>query len=311
MSPKEVLDLATLKPRHWSQLKVRRTGEPLRILVGSRKGGTGKTSAVLALAAMWARWGLKIRVIDGDPQDASSTVLIGRDVAPNLPNLFDVFLREKNLDEATYPSAIDGVSLVPSFRDLTSLPDELRRQTRNQITTAGLMRAMFADSADAAATGDGGEGSGFDVELMDAGGDMNAVVESMMCAAQHLVLCLNTSVMDQLGVGEMDEVIGRVQKELNPSLDLAAVLMSRYAARTRLAIDLGNQLREDHPKAITLGIPASVSVAEWPGMGGETLFSYAPQSSATLAFCQLAALLVDRVENLEWVMGPEEVVRSE
>lgn len=306
MSPKEPLDLQQLKPRQWARLEVRRVGDPLRIMVASRKGGTGKTSAVLAMAAMWAKWGLRVRVIDGDPQDASSTVLIGQHLRDKDPNLLDVFQRRCSLNEATYHSAIEGVSLVPAFRSLTSMD---RTRDENQVSTTGLMRGEFQRSIVTAGGGGTVPEGGFDVEVMDAGGDMNAVVESMMVSTQHLVLCLNTSLMDQLGVAEMNDVIGLVQRELNPDLDLAAVVLSRFSGRTRLAIDLARQLREDFPAAVTLGIPPSVSVAEWPGMGGEPLFSYAPQSPATLAFCQLSALLVERFKSLEWVVGPEEVAK--
>lgn len=277
----------------WPELRLRRPlDRPARLVVANRKGGSGKTTTAVQLAAAYAAWGLRVRLTDGDPQLASATYWLPPQRERGYPTLLDVFLGEATLAEVTAPTAVERVSIVPSL-------DTLGRVEQDRPPGADLLLAREYDSDREAA----------DVEIMDAPPSMGAVTVAMLAAAHGVVITQRVSSLDYVGVAELARPLDLVRRRLNPDLTVAAVVLIAANERASLTGTMLERLTGEYPEAVVHTVPHSVRATEAPGQH-RPLLDYAPGNPVTEAYWQLAAMLAPRI-GAAWQVAPGPALTSE
>ena len=279
-----------LAPERWRSLRVQRgPGQrPRRLAFVNRKGGSGKTTSAVQLAAAFAAWGLRVRLTDGDAQMASATYWLPPQAPRGYPTLLDVFLGERTLREVTAPTTVPGVSIVPSLDTLA------RVESERPPGSDGLLAAEFDADPDSV-----------DLELQDAAPALGLVTVSMLAAATDVMVMVKTSTLDLVGAAEMAKPLDLIKRRLNPELQIAAVLMVDDDRTSLLSREMTERLNADYPAALVHRIPHSVRAREAPGVH-ESILDYAPDNPVSLAYWNLAATLVPRL-GLTWTTTPEQV----
>lgn len=275
-----------MTPARWRELRVYRTAEtPRRLAVINRKGGSGKTTTAGQLAAALAAWGARVRLTDGDPQLASATYWLTPQRPAGYPTLLDVFLGDCSIREATAPTTVTGVRMVPSLDNLA------RVESERPVGSDTLLANEYDDDQD-----------DVDVEILDAAPSMGLVTVAILTAASHVAVSMKTSGLDYVGAAELSKPMALIRRRLNPTLSTVAVVMADTDAQTVLSRSLDERLVEEYPGAIVHQIPHSVRVGEAP-MQHRTLIDYAPDNPVTAAYWRLAAALVPQL-GLAWKVGP-------
>lgn len=258
----------------WPDLRLRPPDQAARLVVANRKGGSGKTTTTVHLAAALAAWGLQVRVIDGDPQLASATYWLPPQREAPYPTLLETIRGEATLGDVTAPTTVPGVSIVPSL-------DTLGQVDLERIPGGDLVLARELDSGRVA-----------DVEIMDAPPAMGTVTVAMLAAAHHVIITQRVSTLDYVGVAELARPVDLVQRRLNERLSVAALVLIAATDRATITGAMRDRLTEQYPAALVHSVPHSVRTTEAPGQH-RTMMDYAPSSPVTLAYWRLAARLVD------------------
>ncbi|MFD9151268.1 ParA family protein [Streptomyces diastaticus] len=272
-----------------------RPAQPPRVFViTNNKGGVGKTTTAVELAAAWAAMGLRVRLIDADPQNAAITYWLGVEYPEGLPveqryNLRHVFLgtpidpqnpngptRDVSLDEATYATRFENLYVVPCTTDLTRVEYERTSGTDNAL------RYAIAESQEH-----------FDVTVIDASRTMSLVTLACLIAADEAVIPVKPGALDAQGVLSINTTIEKIQRRENPKLRVAAILTTMWE-KSDLAREVEEQAAEDYPDAIVSPIRKTTKVGEAPATGQPTRM-HAPRATAVADYGQVARLLLDPV----------------
>ncbi|MFF5809060.1 ParA family protein [Streptomyces sp. NPDC012746] len=264
---------------------------PRVFVVTNNKGGVGKTTTAVELAAAWAAMGLRVRLIDADPQNAAITYWLGVEYPAGLPveqqyNLRHVFLgtpadpqnpngptRDVSLDEATYPTKFENLYVVPCTPDLTRVEYERSSGTDNAL------RYAIAESQEH-----------FDVTVIDASRTMSLVTLACLIAADEAIIPVKPGALDAQGVLSINSTIEKIQRRENPKLRVAAILTTMWE-KSDLAREVEEQAAEDYPDAIVSPIRKTTKVGEAPATGQPTRL-HAPRATAVADYGQVARLLL-------------------
>lgn len=269
----------------WADLRAHRTGDPVRLAVANRKGGSGKTTTAINLGAALAAWGLRVRLIDGDPQLASATYWLPPQRPAPWPTLLDVYMGEASLSVVTAPTTVERLAIAPSLDTLGQV--ELQRPPGADLLLAGEMDA---------------DPDPPDVEIMDAPPSLGTVTVSMLAAARHLIVAQRASGLDYVGTAELGRPVELVRRRLAPDLAVTAVVLVATTARATITAGMVDRLAQEYPGALVHQIPHSVRATEAPG-AHQPMQVYAPTSPVTVAYWRLAAALVPRL-GLSWTVAP-------
>ncbi|MTE22600.1 AAA family ATPase [Streptomyces sp. TRM43335] len=255
---------------------------PRTFAVVNQKGGAGKTTTAVELAAAWAADGYRVRVIDADPQEAALSAWL----RPQHPegeeprSLRSVFFEECTLAEATYPTRFEGIDVVPSGLDLARVEYE---------------RPVGAEKAVAAALAEDAEDAGsarYDVTLIDSAPSLGLVTVAALAAADEAVVPLRVGGLDVMGMASLHKTIRSVQRMLNPKLRVGMVLLTAWD-KSGLARQLSERVAEDYPEVPVVPVRRSVRASEAPA-AGEPVRSWAPESTVASDYAQAAGLLLAR-----------------
>lgn len=218
------------------------------VAIANAAGSAGKSTTTVAIAALLARQGRRVLVVDGDAQ-ATATGWLGVTVAAGQPTTGDVLLRRVSLHEATVATPVDGVSVVPAARRLDG--DSL------QLTSvrAGEQRLRLALEADPPAA---------DVVLVDCPGSVSIVTVAAMVAADAVVTVTQPTLKELQGLPELEATIAEVAEAYRPGLRLAAVVPCIVPAATagRLYVEAMQLLTESYPGLVTAPVRRSARVPE-------------------------------------------------
>lgn len=243
-----------------------------RIALLSEKGGVGKSTAVLNLAACLGRRGLSVIVLDLDPQSNASFVLL-RGEKPRRPTIAEVILGGSDLISAAVPSGFPSVQVVPSDETLADagmqLTNELGRELR--------LRAALEDL------------EGVDVVLVDTSPTRSLLTVNALAAVDEVYVPLVPGLFSVLGLGQLQRDVDQVRRFMgNPRLRLAGVFLNLVDGRSNVARDVESQLREQLGSCLlATRVPRSTKVEESHGRFLPVV-EYAPRSPAAVAFEALA-----------------------
>ena len=259
-----------------------------RILtVANQKGGVGKTTTTVNVAAALAQAGLRVLVIDIDPQGNASTAL-GIDHHAEVPSIYDVLVDGKAIVDVVQECVdVPNLWCVPATIDLAGAEIELvsmvARETRMQ-------RALSAYLADAAERGE----ERFDYVLIDCPPSLGLLTVNAFVAADEVFIPIQCEYYALEGLSQLLKNVELIKSHLNPGLHVSTILLTMYDARTRLSAQVADEVRSHFPAhVLRTTVPRSVRISEAPSHG-QTVMTYDPASSGALSYLEAASELADR-----------------
>ncbi len=243
----------------------------------NQKGGVGKTTTAVSLAAALGRRGQKVLLIDLDPQ-ANATSALGID-GSDRDGIYHALLDETPLEECIVPVEEEQISLVPSNRDLSGAEVELvpvmARERRLTNAVHGLR-----DS--------------YDWILIDCPPSLGLLTINALTASDSVVIPVQCEYMALEGLSRLIETLELVRRNLNPSLNVLGVALTMFDGRTRLAQQVVDEVRGHFPQTFATIIPRSVRLSEAPSHG-QSIFRYEPGGRGATAYDALSSELLARV----------------
>jgi chromosome partitioning protein len=269
--------------------RIQLTGRPFpkpvqsRVMtVANQKGGVGKTTTTVNVAAALAQSGLKVLVIDLDPQGNASTAL-GIDHHAEVPSIYDVLVEGAALLGVVQPcTTVEGLFCAPATIDLAGAEIELVSLVARE---SRLQKAISA----AAETG-----HEYDYILIDCPPSLGLLTVNAMVAASEVFIPIQCEYYALEGLSQLLKNVELVKAHLNPGLHVSTILLTMYDGRTRLSAQVADEVREHFPEEVLrTTVPRSVRVSEAPSFG-ETVMTYDPASSGALAYLEAAGEIADR-----------------
>ena len=244
----------------------------------NQKGGVGKTTTAINLAACLALEGLKTLLVDCDPQaNASSGLGFQRD--DNRHSIYDVMMGDASAHQVILPTEIDLLFILPGSKNLTGANIEL---------ASAEDRALRLKTALAPIQGD------YDLVILDCPPALDLLTLNALAAADTLIVPMQAEYFALEGVSELISTLERVRAAYNPSLTIEGVLLTMYDDRTNLAQQVTETLREYfRERLFRTVIPRNVRLAEAPSHG-KPVALYDARSRGTEAYFELAAEFLTR-----------------
>ena len=279
---RELADL-TARQRTLEQTTVELTGHTRIITVSNQKGGVGKTTSVVNLAAALATVGARVLVIDLDPQGNASTALNITHTA-DTPSIYDVLIDEFPMVDIiqTSPES-DLLTCAPSTIHLAGAEIELV----SQVAREHRLRTALENYIDASEEKP-------DFVLIDCPPSLGLLTINAFTAADEVLIPIQCEYYALEGLSQLLGNVQMIQKHLNQKLRVSTILLTMYDARTRLAQQVAEEVRSHFPKEVLeTVIPRSVRVSEAPSFG-QTVIAYDGQSAGAVAYREAAVEIIQR-----------------
>jgi len=258
--------------------------EATRVLVvANQKGGVGKTTSTVNMAAALAQLGQRVLVVDLDPQGNASTAL-AIEHHRGVPSTYDVLVEGAAMADVMQESPEGpGLFVVPATIDLAGAEIELvsvvARESRLQKAIAA--HHQVGPAADA------GE-ERFDYVFVDCPPSLGLLTLNALVAGAEMMIPIQAEYYALEGLGQLLETVEMVKSHLNPQLRVSTILITMYDGRTRLAAGVADEVREHFgEQVLRTSIPRSVRVSEAPSYG-QTVMTYDPGSPGALCYLEAA-----------------------
>jgi len=264
----------------------------LRIFcIANQKGGVGKTTTTVNLAAGLAKLGRRVLVIDLDPQ-GNATMGSGIDKRALDLSVYDVLLENAGIAEVRQPSPKGGYDVVGANRELAGAEIELvdlpERETRLKEALAEALRQMRA-ALDTIA-------SDYDFIFLDCPPSLSLLTLNGLCAADSVLIPMQCEYYALEGLSDLVQTVKKVRAHLNPALEIEGLLRTMYDPRNTLALNVAAELeRHFGDRLYRTVIPRNVRLAEAPSHGVPAL-TLEIKSKGALAYLALAGEVVRRME---------------
>ena len=244
--------------------------------IANQKGGVGKTTTAVNVAACIAEAGYETLLVDVDPQ-GNATVGLGASRDGEQPGLYQVLGGEVAAADALRPTAVDRLSLLASTPDLAGATMELPRLAGSE----GRLREALAGVRDR-----------FAFTLLDCPPSLGPLTVNALVAADRVIVPVQTEYFALEGLAGLLDTLSLIQRELNPRLTVAGMLLTMHDNRTRLAREVESDVRRHFPADVfDTVIPRNVTVGEAPSFGRPVIHHdpHCAGSDAYFAFAQEVA----------------------
>jgi chromosome partitioning protein len=258
----------------------------LRIItVANQKGGVGKTTTTVNLAAALSMGGLRVAVIDLDPQGNASTAL-------GVEHLENAGIYEVLMGDLTMSQAIQKVKGFPSLECVSSNTSLAQAEIELVPMVAREMR--LKDAIDELATQRIAAGEPLDYIFIDCPPSLGLLTINALTAAKEMLIPIQCEYYALEGLSQLLKTYELVKKRLNSSLKLSTFVLTMFDGRTRLANDVADEIRKHYPnELIDIPIPRAVRVSEAPGFN-QTVMTYDASSPGAIAYMSVARELAER-----------------
>jgi chromosome partitioning protein len=247
------------------------------IAVANQKGGVGKTTTAINLAASLAAAERKVLAVDCDPQGNLTSGLGLKTKDEERPSLYDVLLGGRSLEEVLLATDLEHLSLVPSDRNLTGAEVELVPLLAREFRLKEALAAVAPR---------------FDYVLLDCPPSLGLLTVNALTAAQSVLVPLQCEYFALEGITELMATMRRVQRALNPELEVLGVLLTMVDERMNLTQQVMGDIRAHFKdKVFAATIPRSVRLAEAPSFGKPVIL-YDVRSKGAEAYLDLAKELM-------------------
>ncbi|HUP26460.1 MAG TPA: ParA family protein [Candidatus Limnocylindrales bacterium] len=249
------------------------------IAVLNQKGGVGKTTTTISLAAYLAKLGKTVLVVDADPQ-ANATSGLGVDKRQLSATTYQVLLASVPAEQAIIPTDYEGIMLLPADANLAGAETELAAQEGRET----MLRYVLDNQP-------------YDYILIDCPPALGLLTINALTAATWLLIPVQAEYYAMEGLGQLMEVFQRVRQGLNPDLNLLGVLVTMFDARTSLAEQVVKELEQHFSSSVfKTRIPRNVRLAEAPSYG-KPISEHDKWSKGARAYKQFTKEVVSRVEH--------------
>ncbi len=245
----------------------------------NQKGGVGKTTSAVNIAASLARRERRILLVDIDPQ-GNATSSLGVERADLEFTIYDALTGDADMANARVTAVRDNIDLVPASPMLAGAEIELVDSDRRERRLADALGPILPD---------------YDVVLIDSPPSLGLLTVNALTAAGSVVIPVQCEYLALEGVSQVLSTIDLIRKGLNPDLELLGVLMTMYDGRTKLAGHVVDEVRRYFPDHLfSAVVPRSVRLAEAPSFG-QSITEYDPSSRGARAYVDVADELLARL----------------
>ena len=273
-------EIADLTSRRYA-LRNARVPLPSRtriVTVANQKGGVGKTTTAVNLAAALSQFGARVLVIDLDPQGNASTAL-GIDHHGDIPSIYDVVIQGAELASVVSASPENpNILVAPSTLDLAGAEIELVSLAAREYRLKRALDAFLSSPA----------GAGIHYVFIDCPPSLGLLTINAFTAANEVLIPIQCEYYALEGVTQLVGTIDLIRKGLNPDLVLSTIVLTMFDTRTNLAHQVVSDVREHFPdQTLQTIIPRSVRVSEAPSYG-QTVIAYDEGSPGSIAYQEAA-----------------------
>ncbi len=246
--------------------------------VANQKGGVGKTTTTVNIAAALSMGGLRTLVIDLDPQGNASTALgvPHRDIA----GIYDVLMGDQPITSVIQKVAgFPSLDCIPSNSSLANAEVNLVSMVARELRLKEALEEISPN---------------YDYIFIDCPPSLGLLTINALAAARELLIPIQTEYYALEGLSQLLETYAVVKKRLNAKLDLSTIVLTMFDSRTRLSNDVAANVRSHFPKElIDIPIPRAVRVSEAPSYN-QTVMTYDPLSPGAIAYMQVAREIAER-----------------
>lgn len=243
----------------------------ITLAVSNQKGGVGKTTTCINLAAELGRKGYSVLSVDIDPQ-ANCTSGLGVTLTPNSHSLYNVLLGDVPPQEAILQTKWKGVSILPATLDLAGAEIELASSISRETKLRRVLSRIQS----------------FDIAILDCPPSLGMLTVNALVAADKLIIPIQCEYFALEGLGQLSRTITLIQDGLNQNLGIDGILLTMHDSRTRLSTDVADEIRRQFGDVVfKTFIPRNVKLAEAPSYA-EPICYYDPSCSGSKAYEEFA-----------------------
>jgi chromosome partitioning protein len=245
---------------------------PRIMAIANQKGGVGKTTTAINLGACLADIGFRTLIIDLDPQGNASTGL-GVDPRSLETSMYDVIIRETPLEDCIEPTSVKNLFVAPASLDLAGAEIELVPAFSRELRLRRAIEAVIED---------------YDYVLIDCPPSLGLLTVNGLAAASEVVVPIQCEYYALEGLGQLLRNVDLVKRSLNPTLEMSAIILVMYDARTKLSDQVVEEVRLHFGDRVCKNVvPRTVRLSEAPSFG-QPIIAFDPSSRGAIAYRELA-----------------------